>query len=160
MTPILIYKLCLSLLCTLDNSAHSFFPSDLLSTQHPCYPVTALELRLWLAIQIHMGLIDVPPERYWMKDGVYLPKDGLPPAAYLSKTRFQEIRRFFHISPYDYPTESPEGLPCWHSKVDVLLEQVRFFSLQYRVPSRNVTIDEANKPISQGYKFFCLAEKG
>ena len=32
MTPILIYKLCLSLLCTLDNSAHSFFPSDLLST--------------------------------------------------------------------------------------------------------------------------------
>jgi len=47
-----------------------------------------------------MGLIGVPPERYWMKDGVYLPKDGLPPAAYLGKTRFQEICHFFHVSPY------------------------------------------------------------
>ena len=138
-------------------------------------PVTAQDLDLWLAIQIHMGLIGVPPERYWMKDGVYLPKDGLPPAAYLGKTRFQEIRRFFHVSPYNSPTETPEGLPCWHSKVDILLEQLRFFSQQYRVPGSNVTIDEAmilftgrsihitkmpNKPISQGYKFFCMPEKG
>jgi len=38
-----------------------------------------------------MGLIGVPPERYWMKDGVYLPKDELPPAAYVGKCRFQEI---------------------------------------------------------------------
>jgi hypothetical protein len=38
--------------------------------------VTAQDLYLWLAIQIHVGLIGVPPERYWMKDGVYLPKDG------------------------------------------------------------------------------------
>jgi hypothetical protein len=46
-----------------------------------------------------MGLIGVSPERYWMKDGVYLPKDGLPPAAYLGKTRFQEIRRSFKDFP-------------------------------------------------------------
>jgi hypothetical protein len=122
-----------------------------------------------------MGLIGGPPERYWMKDGVYLPKDALPAAAYLGKTRFQEIRRFFHMSPYNSLTETPEGLPCWHSKVDIVLEQLRFFSQQYRVPSSNVTIDEAmilftgmsiyiakmpNKPISQGYKFSCRAEKG
>ena len=73
--------------------------------QHSWQPVTAQDLYLWLAIQIHMDLIGVPPERYWMKDGVYLPKDGLPPAAYLGKTRFQEIRRFFHVSPYNSPTE-------------------------------------------------------
>ena len=59
--------------------------------QYPLHPVTAQQLHLWLAIQIYMGLIGVPPERYWMKDGVYLSKDGLPPAAYLSKTCFQEI---------------------------------------------------------------------
>jgi len=90
-----------------------------------------------------MGLIGVPPERYCMKDGVYLPKDGLPPAAYLGKTCFQEICRFFHVSPYNSSTETAEGLPCWHSKVDILLEQLGFFCQQYRVPGSNVTIDEA-----------------
>jgi hypothetical protein len=85
--------------------------------QHSWQPVTAQELYFWLAIQIHMGLIGVPPERYWMQDGVYLPKDGLPPAAYLGKTRFQEIHRFFHVSPYNSPTETPEGLPCWLSSI-------------------------------------------
>jgi len=109
-----------------------------------------------------------------MKDGVYLPKDGLPPAAYLDKTCFQEIHHFFHISPYNSPTETPEGLPCWHSKVDNVLEQLLFFSQQYQVPGSNVTIDEAmmilfrgrsihitkmpNKPNSEGYKFFYVGE--
>jgi len=99
--------------------------------QRSWQPVTAQDLYLGLAIQIHMGLIGVPPERYRMKDGVHFPKDGLPPAAYLGKTHFQEIRRFFHLSPYNSPTETPEGLPCWHSKVDSLLEQLRFFLQQY-----------------------------
>jgi hypothetical protein len=80
-------------------------------------PVTVQELDLWLAIQIHMGLIGVPPERYWMQDGVYLPKDGLPPAAYLSKNCFQEIHCFFHVSPYNSPTETPDSLPCWLSSI-------------------------------------------
>jgi len=78
--------------------------------QHSWQPVTAQELYLWLPIQIYMGLIGVPPERYWMKNGVYLPKDGLPAAAYLGKTCFQEIRCFFHVSPYNSLTETPEDL--------------------------------------------------
>jgi hypothetical protein len=51
---------------------------------------------------------------------------------------------------------------------------LKYLSQQYRTPGYNVTIDEAmilftgrsthitkvqNKPISQGYKFFCMAEK-
>ena len=99
--------------------------------QRSWQPVTAQDLNRWLAIQIHMGLIGVPPDRYWMKNGVYLPQDGLPPTAYLGKTHFQEIRHFFHVSPYNSPTETPEGLPCWHSMVDILLEQLQFFSQQY-----------------------------
>jgi len=85
----------------------------------------------------------------------------------------QEICCFFHVSPYNSPTETPEGLPCWHSEVDILLEQLQFFLQQYQVPGSNVTIDEAmilftgrsihitkmpNKPISQGYKFCCMAK--
>jgi len=59
--------------------------------------------------------------------------------------------------------------------VDILLEELWFFLQQYQVPGSNVTIDEAmilftgrsihitnmpNKPIIQGYRFFCVAEKG
>jgi len=75
-----------------------------------------------------------------MKDGVYLPMDGLTPAAYLGKTCFQEIRCFFHVSPYNSLTETPEDLPCWHSKVDILLEQLWVLSQRYRVPGSNVTV--------------------
>jgi len=46
-----------------------------------------------------------------MQDGVYLPKDGLPPDTCLGKTRFQEICHFFYVSTYNSPTETPEGLP-------------------------------------------------
>ena len=87
-----------------------------------------------------MGLIGVPPERYWMKDAVYPPKDGLPPAAYLGKTCFQEIHCFFHVSPYNSLTETSEDMPCWRSKVDILLEQLRVFSQQYHVPGSNVNV--------------------
>jgi hypothetical protein len=173
-TPIQIFNLFLtnSIMGQLVANTNSYAQQQLLGPEkeRQCSwkPVTAQDLYLWLAIQIHMGLIGVPPERYWMKN-------GLPPAAYLGKTRFQEIHRFFHVSPYNSPTETPEGLPCWHSEVDILLEQLRFFSQQYQVPGSNVTIDEAmilftgrsihitkmpNKPISQGYKFFLHGREG
>jgi len=135
-TPIQIFNLFLtnSIMGQLVANTNSYAQQQLLGPenerQRSWQPVTAQDLYLWLAIQIHMGLIGVPPERYWMKDGVYLPKDGLLPASYIGKTRFQEIHRFFHVSPYNSPTETPEGLPCWLSKVDILLEQLRFFSQQ------------------------------
>jgi len=47
-----------------------------------------------------------------MKDAVHLPKDGLPPAAYLGKTCFEESHRFFHVSQYiseDFPTSYTLG---------------------------------------------------
>jgi len=78
-----------------------------------------------------VGHIGVPPERYWINEGVYLPKDGLPQAAYLGETHFQEICSFFHVSPYNSPTATFHGLSCCHSKVDILLEQMQFFSQQY-----------------------------
>jgi len=116
-TPIQIFKLFFTnsimgqLVANTNSYAQQQFLGPEKERQHSWQPVTAQELYLWLAIQIHMDLIGVPPERYWMKDGVYLPKDGLPPAASLGKTRFQEIHRFFHVSPYNSATETPEGLP-------------------------------------------------
>jgi hypothetical protein len=46
--------------------------------QHSWKPVTAQVLDLWLSIEIDMNLIGVRPERYWMNNGDYLVKDGLP----------------------------------------------------------------------------------
>jgi len=87
-----------------------------------------------------MDLIGVPPERFSIQNGVYLHKDGLPPAAYLAKTCFQEIHCFFHVSPYNSRTKTPEDLSCWHLKLDILLEQLRLFSQQYQVPGSNVNV--------------------
>jgi len=53
---------------------------------------------------MHMGFIGVSSGRYWMQDGGYLPKNGLPPAVYLAETCFQEIHKFCHISPDSFPT--------------------------------------------------------
>jgi len=115
-TPIQIFNLFFtnSIMGQLVANTTSYAQQQLLGSekewQRSWQPVTAQELYLWLAIQIHMGFIGVPPERYWMKD-------GLPPAAYLGKTRFQEICRFFHVSPYNSPTETPESMPCWLSSI-------------------------------------------
>jgi hypothetical protein len=133
-TPIQIFNLFLtnSIMGQLVANTNSYAQQQLLGPekeqQHSWQPVTAQELYLWLAIQIHMGLIGVPPERYWMKDGVYLPKDGLPPAAYLGKTCFQEICRFFYISPYNSPTETPESLPS-SAKVQIDYSRLRYVQL-------------------------------
>ena len=63
----------------------------------------------------------------------------------------------------------------WTYKVDLLLEAVRQASSKYYTPQTNVSIDEAmirfcgrsrdtfkmpNKPIGEGYKAFCLADRG
>jgi len=87
-----------------------------------------------------MGLVGAPPERYWMKDGVYLPKNGLPPAAYFGKTCFQKIYCVVHVSVYTSQAETPEDLPCLHSQVDMLLEQLWVFLQQYCIPGSNVNV--------------------
>ena len=143
--------------------------------QHYWQPVTDQDVYLWLAIEILVNLIGVTPEWYWMKNGVFLPKDGLLPAAYLGKVCFQEICHFTYVSQYNSPIETPKGPPCSHSEVDIELEQLQFFPLQYWVPGSNVVIDQAmnlftgrsihitkmaKKPISPEYKFVCSARKG
>lgn len=73
------------------------------------------------------------------------------------------------------PATTSTGRRLWHQKVDPLLNQLRLASNRYRVPSSNVSIDEAmiqqtgrsadtyklpRKPIPQGFKFHCLADHG
>ena len=122
-TPIQIFKDCFTnlimgqLVANNNSSAQQQLLGPEKERQCSWQPVTTQELNLWLAIQIHMGLIEVPPVSYKIKDGVYLPKDELPPAAHSGKTRFHEIHHFFHVSPYNSPTETPGRLPCWVSSI-------------------------------------------
>jgi hypothetical protein len=82
--------------------------------QQGCWqPVAAQELSISLAIQIRLSLIALSTEKYWIKGGVYLPNDRLPPAAYLGKTRIQQIHRILHVFPYISRTETCDSLPCW-----------------------------------------------
>jgi len=131
--------------------------------------ITADELKIWLGISIHMGCIGLPPSHYWKNDGKLLGKEGLSTSQFMSSMRFQQIRRYLHITPPDLVPSS------WYGKIKPAFDQLRLASQTYRIPSSNVTIDEAmlrftgcsihitkmpNKPVEQGYKIFALADKG
>ena len=88
-------------------------------------------------------------------------------------TRFEDIKRYFYVSPPDRPKETPLGRRLWHSKVDEVLDQLRESSQRYRVPSSHIADDECmmratgrspdiykmpSKPIEQGFRFLCLAD--
>jgi len=100
-TPIQIFNLFLttSIMGQLVANTNSYAQQQLLGPekeqQRSGQPVTAQDLYLWLAIQIHMRLIGVPPERYWMKDGVYLPKDGYHQLLTLARLAFRRSAASF-----------------------------------------------------------------
>jgi hypothetical protein len=70
----------------------------------------------------------------------YDPKNRFSMSYTSRKVIFPGVRCFFHVSPYNSLTETPEDLPCWHSKVNILLEQLWVFSLQYQVLGSNVIV--------------------
>jgi len=105
--------------------------------------------------------------------------DGLNPTnpicEYMGQTQFEEIKRYFHVSPPELPKIAPTGRRLRHSKVNVILEQLRKRLQQYRMRSTHISLDECmmratgrspdtykmpSKPIEQGFKFHCLADHG
>ncbi len=83
--------------------------------------VTAADLRIWLGITIHMGIIGLSPSHYWRCDDKLLSHDGLPTTPFMSQMRFEHIRRYFHVAP---PDTASVGEQSWHSKIDPLLDQL------------------------------------
>src|SRR5438045_213420 len=92
----------------------------------------------------------------------------------MSLTCFQQILHYFHISDPSVMHEDDEN-DRWTYKVDPLLEAVCQASSKYYTPQTNVSIDETmihfcgcsrdtfkmpNKSIGEGYKAFCLANRG
>ena len=82
----------------------------------------------------NMGVHNSPATRdYWKHDGL---NPTHPICDYMSQTRFEQIKRHFHVAPPDAPlNDSKTGKRLWHSKVDPAHEQLRTSSKAYRVIS-------------------------
>lgn len=138
-------------------------------------PISICELKCWFGIIIYMGIVKMPAvSDYWRGEhDILWPRHDF--SDYMSQTRFEEIKRYFHVAEIDTPKVSESGRRLWHGKIDPPLNQLRYASQTYRTPESNVTIDEAmirflgrsidickmpGKPIEIGYKFHCLADHG
>lgn len=116
-------------------------------------PVTEREMQQWLGIEVYMGMhpVAVAPD-YWANDGRH---PSHPAAKFMSCARFEQIRRYLHISAVDLPERMPRGpggdvgrrltLRC-HS---VLLDQLRHSSILIRTPFNNVAIGETMLPCKE-----------
>ena len=103
--------------------------------------VTPEELSLWLGIVLYMGVCSAPAVKdYWSRD------DSLtaihPIRDYMSQTRFEQIKKYYHVAALDAPTHAATGRCLWYSKVDPLLDQLRYSYQQYRMPSTHTATDE------------------
>ena len=80
--------------------------------------VTPGELGLRLGIVRHMGVCSAPAVKdYWSHDSLTAIH---PIRDYMSQTRFEQIKRYYHLAAPDAPTHTATGRRLWHLKVDLL----------------------------------------
>ena len=80
--------------------------------------VAAEELSLWLGIVLYMGVCSAPAVKYyWSHDSLTA---IYPICDYMSQTRFEQIKRYYHVAAPDAPTHTATGRRLWHLKVDLL----------------------------------------
>ena len=155
-----------------NTNAYALEHLDEHTNGRPWSPTSPAELRIWVGITIYMGLNPMPGLRdYWRHDDEH---PLHPITKFMTSLRFEQIKRFFHISTTDKPAPGSDN-DVWYYKLEPLLSQLRRSSKRYRMPSTNVSVDEAmimctgrskhtykmpNKPIDEGYKIHCLADHG
>ena len=114
-----------SLLKTMTTNTNSYAaikragkePSEDPATGRVWKEVTPDELAAWIGIVVYMGVHSSSATRdYWKHDGL---NPIHPICDYMSQTRFEQIKRYFHVAPPDAPlNDSTTGKRLWHSKVD------------------------------------------
>ena len=124
-------------------------------------------------------------EAYWRSRHPL--KADHPIRSHMSLGRFEQIKRFLHISPpssdlsanYEpTPKEVTQGQfleKKWWHKLDPMITQSRVANQQYYIPGSKIAIDEVmikaygrslhtfkmpNKPIPQDFKIYALADHG
>ena len=102
--------------------------------------LSGVELEQWIGIFIYMGVQLPALTGYWRRNQS---SPGHPIYDYMTQTRFEQIKRYLHISaPAEEDVDAPQNFG-WYSKVDPLMDQSRYSSQRFRLPSTNIAIDEA-----------------
>jgi len=127
-------------------------------------PVSSEELQTWMGIQLLTGIVELPElNMYWdTKWGVGV---DLVKTSCLSRNRFYQISRVFHLD---------EGVGSQTSKKFIKLQNLLLTRFQECIkPSKELSLDEAmvhfegrssvkvlmpDKPIPEGFKFYCVCE--
>ena len=136
--------------------------------QRPWYPLTRNELIRWLGTLVYMGRHHEFNREYYWREDMHLRLSRA-----MSKTRWEQIHRFFKINNLD-DGERPSG-DSWFYKLEPMLTIVRQAIQNAVEPASWVAVDEMmvaftgrsahtikikNKPIPQGFKFWCLGFNG
>lgn len=133
------------------------------------------EIKVFLGIIIYMGIHKSPSlGDYWWANHEEGPVHS--PQWFMTQGRFEQIKRFIHISDPDEEELHQQQKPKeWWYKVEPLASRFEAASRKYYLPGSDIAIDEvmipcfghsydtvkmSNKPIGRGYKLFGLAEKG
>ena len=86
-------------------------------------PLSVGKLKIWLRIEIYMGIFSAPAlEDYWKHDRLY-PTYSI--IAHMSLNQFQQIEYYLHIAAMNIPRTTENGRRLWYGKVDPLLDQLR-----------------------------------
>jgi hypothetical protein len=143
-------------------------------------PMILEDLKVWLGISILMGVTREPAVKdYWRSN------DGCnsqhPFTEFMDLVDFEQIKRYLHVSEPEpltgclTPENENKKEDLWFHKIAPLLDHLGVVSRQHRTLGTHVSVDEAmvlytgrtyhkyfmrNKPISEGYKLFALAERG
>jgi hypothetical protein len=126
--------------------------------------VTLYKMRIFIALLIYIGIVSTSNIcSYWDKDGLTIHR----PMESMTFFRFQQIKRYFHVSP---PITTQ-----WHMKLEPLASLLRTKFQAYVVLGQNVSFDEMmvpfagrskhtlkmkNKPIKEGFKIWALCDHG
>jgi hypothetical protein len=102
------------------------------------------ELYVFLGVIIYMGVHEEPRiEMYWNTDFNKGPLHSI--SNHMSLNRFQQIKRYCHISNSEYDQEQGYHLPSnkiWWYKLEPLASSIQASSQRYYSPSSEVSIDE------------------
>lgn len=134
-------------------------------------PTSAAELKVFIGIIIYMGVHKAMHGPLYWNHNREFPSHDI--SHYMSKYRFEQLKRYFHIA----PTALNRSLPrCrWASKLQPLANNLPQHFQQYFISATNISVDEMMvrftgrschtimmraKPIPQGYKMLALCECG
>jgi hypothetical protein len=131
--------------------------------------VTLYEIRIFIALLIYIGIVGTSNiASYWDKSRLTIHK----PMEFMAYFRFQQIKRYFHVSP---PSSTRLSTAQWHTKLDPLSNLLCTKFKAYVILGQDVSFDEMmvpfarrskhtlkikNKPIKEGFKIWALCDHG